>query len=293
MLIDPIIYKANLIWGMRVMLAQRGFLEFMTPAIRKHPGDKDRPRVELLDGRWLRESAAFALRLNLSRHKKIYEIGPMFRPDQTDSTHLGEFAMLDLYWANSTLEQNIELAKALITKFYTGVVEHLSFAEVANKEFGIDLVCDPEGPLELEAAIRNRYRISETRSLKILDAFIKSEIEPRSIGKCLIVSEFPLATEIRAKARVGTKGISDRFEFQIDGIEIVHGYTDVTDSNIFESQAKLMDSYGPEDKIMAEILKKNEIPESSGFGIGIERFCQVCTGTTDIRDFGSSPEFVD
>ncbi|MBI6548311.1 hypothetical protein H8A87_06115 [Xenorhabdus sp. VLS] len=45
----------------------------------------------------MRESPAFSLRFNLQCSDRIYEIGPSFRPDAVDDTHLSEFTMLDLY----------------------------------------------------------------------------------------------------------------------------------------------------------------------------------------------------
>ena len=78
----------------------------------------------------------------------------------------------------------------------------------------------------------------------------------------------------------------------MDEVEVVHGYTDVTDAVEFVRRAKEQQNLGREDEILAEMLAEGRVPpDSSGFGIGIERFCQVCLGRPDIRDFVSSTEF--
>lgn len=295
---DPILFKARVLRGFRSLLDAEGFVELSTPLIRRHDdigslsGAELRPRMRVGDGWYLRDSPAFALRYNLRLAEKIFEMGPCFRQDDIDTTHLPEFTMLDLYWRGASLEDAVSLAERLVRLFYHGPVERLSVAERFRQEAGIDLFSDELGEEHLHQYLSAKYSTSDTSYLVLLDRYIKEEIEPLSKGCCLIVWDFPLVAEARARRKEGALYVADRVEFQIDGIEIIHAYTDEPDPSVLIARAEAADSLKPEDELMAELLERGVVPsESSGFGIGIERFCQVCLGVSDIRQFMASKLF--
>ena len=73
---------------------------------------------------------------------------------------------------------------------------------------------------------------------------------------------------------------------------MIHAYTDEPDPSALLFPAEAGDSLRPEDQLMAELLAKDVVPsESSGFGIGLERFCQVCFGVSGISQFIASKLF--
>ncbi|CDL84552.1 amino acid--tRNA ligase-related protein [Xenorhabdus cabanillasii] len=292
MLNSPILYKAALIRRIRTFLDSQEFIEIMTPVMRRYAGDSSRPRLSLHNGSWLRESSAFALRFNLQFYDRIYEIGPSFRPDAVDATHLPEFTMLDLYKKDSNLDEMLQLAKSIIEMFYKGKISIFSFADHLKQHFSVDLFEDPEASTMLINCLRKKYSDTTSPPLTLVDRYIIENIEPLSQQCCMIVTDFPLLTEIRAKKRTGTTGIVERFEILIDGIEIVHGYTDEDNVERFEAQARELNMFGDEDVVICSILRDKKLsPYSAGFAIGIERLCQVALGEKQISILSSSLPF--
>lgn len=290
--IEPVIYKSTMMRRIRNLLDHEGYFEIMTPILRKFPGDADRPRLQLTDGRWLRESSAFALRYNLQFTPAVYEMGASFRPDELDATHLPEFTMLDLYKRDATIDEMLDLATRIVSEFYPGPIEVLSFGELIRKDLGIDLFSDEHSAMKLVGAFQEMYNDYEISPLWLIDRYITENVEPLSKNRCVVVTDFPLLPEVRAKRRPGTAAIVDRFEILIDAIEVVHGYTDEDDADRFEEQARRLNSFGPEDQLMCELMRSKTVPAaSSGFGIGIERLCRTALGLDTIEVFRTARPF--
>jgi lysyl-tRNA synthetase class 2 len=289
---NPILFKARVMREFRTLLHEEGFVELMTPVVRRHCGGGLTPRVRLEDGRYLRESSAFALRYNLRLAEKIFEFGPCFRQDVLDATHLPEFTMLDLYWGGASIQDAVSLAERLVQLFYHGPIERLSVAGLIRDKLGIDLITDELGEQRLLQYLSMTSSSLGSSFLKLFDRFVREEIEPLSKGCCLIASDFPSVAEARAKKTEGTLCIADRVEFQIDGVEVIHAYADEPDPSALLARAEWSGSLEPEDRVMADLLEKELVPsESAGFGVGLERFCQVCLLDSDISDFMASKLF--
>lgn len=289
----PFLYKSELIWKVREFLHQKEFIEMATPIIRQNDCDQSLHRLQLKDNRYLRESAAYGLRYNLGIADKIFEIAPCFRSDTPDNTHLCEFLMLDLYTRNHCMADVIKLAQDILQLFYDGPIGYLSFAEFVRDQYGIDFFDDPNAEFEFSTYLQENYGYNHPSFLKRLDQFIIDYVEPMSKDCCLIVVDFPLVAEFRSMRRKETAGVADRFEFQINGIEVFHGYADETDLGLLAERAQKQGQFGPEEQIMIQLLSEGKVPvQSVGFGFGIERLCQVCTQEKDTSIFTTSKEFV-
>ncbi|MFT0866181.1 amino acid--tRNA ligase-related protein [Pseudomonas sp. CAM1A] len=288
----PVLYKALMLRRIRQMLDSAGYLEIMTPILRRYPGDADRPRLQLSDGRWLRESSAFALRCNLQYAPAVYELAACFRPDALDATHLPEFTMLDLYRQDASLGEMLDLACRLVQAFYPGPIQVLSFASHLRDDLGIDLFADPTAGDALVRTFRQLYDEPDISPLWLIDRYITEQIEPLSRGCCMVVTDFPLLPEVRARRRDGAGAIVERFEILIDCVEVVHGYTDEDDPDRFEAQARHLASFGPEDAIMCALMRDGSVPlRSAGFGVGIERLCRMGLGLDSVEPLRTSLPF--
>jgi len=290
---DPLLMLAETIQAMRLRLWDKGFIEFSTPVIRAHDSCDVIPRIPLLDGRYLQDSPALALRRQLGRHDKVFSVGQCFRPDRIDDTHLQQFHMLDIYVRDASLTEIVDLFREIVAIVFDGPVERLSVAQKLRTDFGVDLFKDPDSMTALHAKLAEAYGSPDEKLFPMLDRWISEEVEPLSLNKCLIVSEFPYAAEARAKPKHGTIAVADRVEFQIQGVEVVHLYEDDPDVRGFVERAKVYGHYGPEDDIIRELVESGQAPRhSAGGAIGLERLCAVCLGLTTIQGFALSPEFL-
>src|SRR5688572_28605049 len=113
---DPIGLKSDVLSSLRKTLRDEGFVEVTTPVLRRaNLGQGRRVAVDLDGGRFLRTMIGPALGVTLGHQRRVFEIGPCFRPDKPDDLHASEFMMLDLYAAAESFEYLFELAERLVT----------------------------------------------------------------------------------------------------------------------------------------------------------------------------------
>lgn len=292
-LLDPITLKSDVLASLREILRREGFVEVITPVVRRaYLGPGRRIPVDLDSGRSLRAMIGPALRVNLEHHPRVYEIGPCFRPDKPDDLHANEFAMLDLYAAHESFEYLLELAWRLVAPHLRYTPVTVSVAGHIRDLFGVDLRHEPIGDLPQRLAAH--VGADSTTSFKdVLGRFIERDLEARSSGAAVFLTEFPLGGEEPcARLTPGTTAVLNRFELIVDGIEVIHGYEDEVDAAAFTARAQAVSLYDDEQRLAQEAIESGRVPGASvGLGIGIERLCAAAAGIRDIRPFLQSPQF--
>lgn len=289
----PLLALAEIVRSFREALWLKGFVELPTALIHEHDACPIFQRVQLEDGRYLKESGGLALRCNLAFAPKIFEIAQCARRDPVDRTHLQQFTMLDLYDADASLEDAIELCKELVTTVYHGPTEACSVASHIRENLGVDLANDPECEAKLESALAKKFRTPNATLYSLVDRYITEEIEPLSRDCLVVVTEVPRAAESAGRHTPGTFGIANIAEIQINGVEVVQLIEDEPDPESYLHRARKHGHYGPEVEVVADHLRQALIPkQSAGFGIGLERLAMVATGRKDIGEFMPSQSFI-
>jgi lysyl-tRNA synthetase, class II len=290
---DAIKLKATVLDGIRGTLRAEGFVEVITPVMRRADlGTGRRLTVAGDQPRHLRSMIGPALRMNLEHHPRVFEIGPCFRPDTPDALHAAEFTMLDLYAASENFDYLFALAEQLVAPHIPYAPARISVADHINTVFGIDLRTTPAA--DLPQRIADRLGLpAETAFGDALGPFIAAELEPRSAGTAVFLTDFPLGgDEPCARLKPGTAAILNQFELIVDGIEVVNGYEDESDGTAFIERAKAAGLYDDEQHLAREAVDAGRVPDASvGLGIGIERLCAAATGIRDIHPFRQSAQF--
>ncbi|MFF3957445.1 amino acid--tRNA ligase-related protein [Streptomyces sp. NPDC001890] len=291
----PIRAKADVLHGLRAVLHEEGFIEVVTPVARRADlGPGRRVPAGLHEGRYLRAMIGPALRVNVSTDlARVYEIGPCFRPESPDALHAAEFTMLDLYAAHLGFENLIDLAWRLVGPHLPSYTpERLSIADHVRDEFGIDLHTEPIGDLHPRMAARIGVD-ADAPFRDVLGRYIALELEAGTAGRAVFLTDYPTGgDEPCARLAPGATAVLERFELIVDGIELVHGYTDETDRTAFTERAKAVDLYDDEQQLAQEAVAAGAVPaDTAGLGIGIERLCAASAGLRDITPFLQSPQF--
>lgn len=290
---EAIGYKSELLWRIRNLLRELGFVEVVTPIFRQADDlTGHRSPAEVGGHGFLRSMIGPALRYNLQHAPRIYEIGACFRPDEPDATHSREFSMLDLYAADESFEFLIALAERLVQLAFPTQLARISVAKHLAATLGVDLIRET---LAAHSGALARYlHLPEDTPLRdLLDTYIRVELEPGMIGSAAFLIDMPLGgNEPCAQRRRGTAAVLNRFEVFIDGVEVVHGYEDETDTDEFIHRARAVGLYNPEQQRVVDAVRAGTVPAHSvGLGIGIERLCMAATGVGDITHFRQSTCF--
>ncbi len=286
---ETLLHRSKVLTSLRKFLDEMSFIELTTPVVRgDDDGFRPRPEVELHGTHYLREAIGPALRLNLQHFPRVYEVGPCFRSDAASETHSPEFSMLDFYAAGEDLDFLMETAETAIAQTYDGRIERVSISDEIQTNFGVSPFVDTEEAVRM--AMVKALRLPKfTSTYQAVEEFVERTIEPRSMGGCLLLHEFPLGTEVCARLRPGTTAVLDRFEILMNGLEVVHGYQDETNAPAYIERASEIYFYNEEQAQVQNAIASGSLPaESVGLGIGIERLCMATLGSSDIGEFLAS-----
>ncbi|MFE7331545.1 amino acid--tRNA ligase-related protein [Streptomyces sp. NPDC057565] len=292
-MLNPVVMKSDLLFSLRDTLRAETFVEVATPTMRRADlGPGRRLPVDHDGGRFLRAMIGPALRVNLEHHRRVFEIGPCFRPEKPDELHAPEFQMLDLYAANENFEFLIALGEKLIGPHIRYTPQRVSVAGHIRDQFGIDLRREPLGDLPAQMAAHLNMG-GDVPFKTVLGQFVERELEAQSTGAALFLTEYPVGgDEPCARLAPGTAAVLNRFELLVDGIEVVHGYEDEPDRTAFVERARAVDLYDDEQALAWKAIDAGRVPARSvGLGIGIERLCMAASGIKDITVFQQSPQF--
>jgi lysyl-tRNA synthetase class 2 len=291
--LNPVVMMSDLLFSLRDTLRSESFVEVVTPTMRKADlGAGRRLPVDQDGGRFLRAMIGPALRVAMEHHRRVFEIGPCFRPEKPDALHAPEFQMLDLYAAHEDFAFLISLAERLVGPHIRYTPQRVSVAGRIRDLFGIDLRHEPLGDLPTQMAAHLNLG-ADVPFKTVLGQFVERKLETRSTGTALFLTEYPVGgDEPCARLTPGTTAVLNRFELLVDGIEVVHGYEDEPDRAAFVERARAVDLYDEEQALAWKGIDAGRVPPSSvGLGIGIERLCMAASGIKDITVFQQSPQF--
>lgn len=238
--------------------------------------------------------------------KNIYTFGPTFRAENSNTTrHAAEFWMIEPEMAFADLDDNMEMAEAMLKYVISYVLEHAKeemeffnqfmdkglldrLKSVLNSEFGHVTYTEAVKILE-ENNDRFDYKVSWGCDLQTEhERFLTEEIYKRP----LFVTDYP--KEIKAfymKLNDDNKTVA-AMDCLVPGIGEIIGGSQREDS--YEKLSARMQELGlkEEDYGFYLDLRKYGSVRHSGFGLGFERCVMYLTGMSNIRDVLPFPRTV-
>ncbi|MGX7458721.1 amino acid--tRNA ligase-related protein [Candidatus Vidania fulgoroideorum] len=238
-------------------------------------------------------------KLLVSGFQDIFEIGKSFRNEGLSKTHHPEFTTIEFYKTGKDYKWSIQFTKKLILNIIRRLEKEKIGTSIKIKEF--EIISLKESILKYsnisKEDIKNKeILLSKIRSLSIyrykeVIEFSKRMIQlvyfemvvRKKLNKPTFITEFPIEDSILAKEK--KRGVAERYELYISGIEIANGFSELTNykeqEKRFKEQAKRNNK-----KINHEFIEaiKFGMPKTAGCGIGIDRLVMVLLGRRNIRD---------
>jgi lysyl-tRNA synthetase, class II len=305
--------RSKIIREMRNFLDGRGFLEVETPMLQPiYGGAAAHPfktHLRALDiPLYLKISPELYLkRLIVGGFEKVYDINKNFRNEGIDRTHNPEFTMLEWYEAYTDYNYQMKQFEELIahvalkvcgkTKIEFQGVEielappwrRLSMID-AIKEYG---KFDPN-PMDVSQLFKKAKELGSDLEKAPSKGELIAEIFELCAEKHLIQPTFiidhPEEISPLTKSHRTQKGLVERFEPFIHGMEIGNAYSELNDPEeqrrrLAEQEKKRVidDEAHPMDE---EFLHSIDVgmPPTGGVGVGVERIVMLLTNQPSIRD---------
>lgn len=240
---------------------------------------------------------AYLKRLLVEGSGNVFYLGKAFRNGEPfGPMHNHEFTILEWYKVGADyrgLMREIE-------EMFRSVSEGLTLGSDPN-------LSSPWEYITMQEAIERFVPKSEQKSAEQLPVSSDAEfdrlyvqyIEPNlgTRGKPTFVIDFPTWQSPLAKNRTDSTGtVAERFELYINGIELINGWTELTDwkkqaENFTfqqDERKKLGKTPFPADLGFVQALKKG-MPECSGCAMGVDRLIMVLTGKKTLDEVITFP----
>lgn len=303
------------------------FLEVETPVLQSvYGGANAKPFTTKLNALHMDMYLRIALEIPLKElivggMKRIFEIGRLFRNEGLDATHNPEFTSLEAYAAywdyNDVMKFTEELfahvAKGLFGSTKVGTRHdrqgkaheidfktpwaRISMKDSIRKYANIDV--DSMSDEEMRTLLIEKSNMCETKVKNAKRGILISSIFEEFVEHHLIqphhITDHPIETtplcKLHRDPEEKEKGIVERFESFVLGMEIANAYTELNDPlmqrELLEEQERLLyagdEEANPIDEDFLEAICQG-MPPTGGVGIGLDRMIMLFSGMTSIRD---------
>jgi lysyl-tRNA synthetase class 2 len=295
--------RVRLLNDIRDFFSERCVTEVETPLL-SMAGNTD-PEIESTrthDGRYLRTSPEFALkRLLAAGSGDVYELGRVFRANESGRAHNPEFTMLEWYRIGYGYHALMDEVAALVRhcghdKFSAWPVERLTYRELFGHHLGLDPFTADRDTLASTARKHDVDNIDLSRR-QWLDLLMSLVIQPALPERQLtFVYDYPADQAALARVRQGSPPVAERFELYLGRTELANGYKELTDAaeqtRRFETENKIrsrrgMDVYRFDEHLVAAL--EHGLPECAGVALGVDRLLMALSGAEDISDVIAFP----
>ncbi|MEX0624827.1 EF-P lysine aminoacylase EpmA [Saccharospirillum sp.] len=300
--IETLHRRAMLMAAIRQFFAERRVLEVDTPVLSAvGVTDVHVHNLRTADGGFLLTSPEYPMkRLLAAGMGDCYQLGHVFRADESGARHNREFTLLEWYrlgWDHHQLMQEVTALCEWVHRAAGGsgtLASRLLSYQVAFASAGLP---DPHRvslqELRQVTALQLSADTAEWGRDACLDALMALVVEPGLPPEQLtFVIDYPSsqAALARTHTREGIE-LGHRFELYWQGMELANGYWELTDSDEqrrrFEQDALLRQSQGLPDPGVDERLlaaMRAGLPECAGVALGVDRLLMVVLGKAHIRE---------
>lgn len=266
------------------------------------------------------------LRIALETHQKeclvggfdrTFSLGPVFRNEGMDPSHLQEFTMCEHYASYWDYEDNMRFTEQMLASLlmktrgttkakipdrdgklievdFGGNWPRISIRELIKRDCGIDFE-EHKTADELRKAIKAKKieleaDVSVLGRGNLIDQLYKKVSRPKIVAPTFI-TQHPIDLSPLARRNDENPDITDRFQLVVGGWEIVNAYSELVDpydqAERFGAQADAKkggdeDAHDKDDEFVEAL--EHGCPPCSGWGMGVDRIVALLTAQDNLRD---------
>lgn len=309
--------RTQVLTEIRRFLDDHGFMEVETPILQPvYGGASAKPFIthhNVLDmDMYLRISDELYLkRLIVGGFEKVYEVSRDFRNEGVSRFHNPEFTQIEFYWAYVDYDVLMDFTQDLIRnvikkvkgdlKFsfqgtqldFSKPIEKITFRDVIFQHTKVDIdKIKSESDFIKELEIRNlKLDLKGVVGLgACFDALYKEFVRPKIIGP-VFLCDYPSEMIALAKRKADNPSKISSFQLLICGTEFLKAYNELNDPK--DQSDRWLDEVALEKKgnetamqFDSDYIRALEygMPPTAGWGMGIDRFVQLLTDQSTIKD---------
>ena len=309
--------RTKILSEMRRFLDDHGFMEVETPILQPvYGGASAKPFVthhNTLDmDMYLRISDELYLkRLIVGGFEKVYEVSRDFRNEGVSRFHNPEFTQIEFYWAYVDYEILMEFTQDLVKNLIQTVKGSLKFSfQGQNLDFTkpIERITFRDVILQYTKIDIDKIKTEDEFNLKIknsklkidlngvvglgacFDALYKEHVRPNIIGP-VFICDYPSEMIALAKRKTDNPSKISSFQLLICGTEFLKAYNELNDPKDQSDrwlEEVALEKKGNETAMQfdSDYIRALEygMPPTAGWGMGIDRFTQLLTDQSTIKD---------
>lgn len=242
---------------------------------------------------WLRTSPEYPMkRLLAAGSGDIYELGRVFRADESGRYHNPEFTMLEWYRTGWTYHQLMDEVSELI-RFCLPKISfpesRVSYRDLLLGFTGIDPMLSSDE--EISEFIRSKsIDLQNLNRGQMLDLMISHFVQTEFPDDAMtFVFDYPVDQAALAKIRKDDPPVAERFEMFLGPVEIANGYQELLDADeqsdrfAHENESRRIDGQAAvqtDTRLLAAL--KSGLPECSGVALGVDRLLMAKLGVHSI-----------
>ena len=329
---DWLLTRARILTSVRRWFCARRFIEVQPAALQASPGNEThlhgfKTALVLPDGSshdaYLHTSPEFAMKKLLTAgERQIFSLTGVFRNREQTALHTPEFAMLEWYRVEASLERVMEDCAAVIALAahiagakvfaYRGreaspfdPPERITVRDAFRRYAGIDLYdsLSTSGHADTEAfgkhAADRGIRVAPDDDWSdIFSRVLTERVEPNlGMGRPTVLYGYPVDEAALAQISANDRRVAERFEFYCCGVELANAFHELRDpieqrqrfASSMDKQQRIFGASNPIDEDLLAALA--EMPDASGAALGFDRLIMLATGAKRIESVQWTPVF--
>jgi elongation factor P--(R)-beta-lysine ligase len=227
---------------------------------------------------------------------RIFQLCNCFRKGERGRLHLEEFTMLEWYRAGANYEDLMDDCEQLVSFLLVelggmeGCVVGGNGSRHSLRPGDSDRIIAMQPPwerLSVQAAFARFSPVSLEQALAsdTFDELLVEYVEPYlGLERPLFLYDYPVALGSLARRKDGSPHLVERFELYINGIELVNGFSELTDVDEqrqrFTEELRLMEKGGRQPMPMPERFLEDlaHLDQAAGIALGVDRLLMLLMG---------------
>jgi len=287
---DILSFRSLVLQSIRRFFLSQGFVEVETPIRLPCPALELHIDAEPSGGFYLRTSPELCLkRLLAAGHKRVFEMGPVFRRGERGALHNPEFTMLEWYRRGADYMDVLSDTQALLTHVAREV---LGSARISNGRYEVDL-----GGWRV-STVRDVFKANagwdpvSSYDADRFDMDLVNRVEtalPKDVP--VVLRDYPAEAAALSRIRDEQPPVAERWELYLAGIELANAYGELTDAaeqrrrfqECAEQRRALGKTVYPLDEEFLAALEQG-LPACAGVALGVDRLVMVLAGASTVAE---------